>query len=195
MASKSVNAGKFLFLLTFSVLARQPSRAASPLLRSLRGGGGDPPCVYWKAGGGDLQYIYSCSFTALEAWVDFNEVLRLLIWWRGQLILFSCQRSLRRCLMQPSTIDLGTTALSSPTAWDTAVALGGGRSFIAALALASGLLEEDSILLLCMLGWIFRRQATALATALFGPWPNSSFGRRNRLRSPHHCWSGLRLQS
>jgi hypothetical protein len=28
---------------------------------------------------------------------------------------------------------------------------------------------------LCMSGWIFRRRATASATALFGPWPYSSF--------------------
>ncbi len=41
----------------FSVLARQPSRAADPLLRSSRGGGGGAggtPPVYWHAGGGDL---------------------------------------------------------------------------------------------------------------------------------------------
>ncbi len=39
-----------------SVLARQPSRAADPLLHSSRGGGGGrgTPPVYWQAGGGDL---------------------------------------------------------------------------------------------------------------------------------------------
>jgi hypothetical protein len=29
-------------------------------------------------------------------------------------------------------------------------------------------------MLLCMLGWIFKRWATSSATALFGPWPDSS---------------------
>jgi hypothetical protein len=37
-----------------SVLARQLSQAADPLLRSLRGGGG-PPSVYWQSLGGDLH--------------------------------------------------------------------------------------------------------------------------------------------
>ncbi len=39
----------------FSVLARQPSRAADFLLRSARGGGMGTPPVYWHTGGGDLH--------------------------------------------------------------------------------------------------------------------------------------------
>jgi hypothetical protein len=46
-----------------SVLARQPSRAADSLLRSLRGGDGDPPCVC--IGIQEVEtYIYSRTYTA-----------------------------------------------------------------------------------------------------------------------------------
>jgi hypothetical protein len=37
---------------------------------------------------------------------------------------------------------------------------------------------------LSMPGWIFGRRATASAAALFGPWPDSSFARRNPHPSP-----------
>ncbi len=37
-----------------------------------------------------------------------------------------------------------------------------------------------------MPGWIFRRQATASATALFGLWPDSSMRLAEVVR--HHCW-------
>jgi hypothetical protein len=50
----------------------------------------------------------------------------------------------------------------------TAVATGGGRSFYSYTILATALLEEESSLL-CLPGWIFRRQAMASAKALFGP--------------------------
>jgi hypothetical protein len=43
----------FHIFFSVSVLARQPSRAADPLLRFSRGGG--TPSVYWQAGGGDLH--------------------------------------------------------------------------------------------------------------------------------------------
>jgi hypothetical protein len=45
-----------------------------------------------------------------------------------------------------------------------------------------------------MFGWIFRRRATASATALFGPWPYSSLVRRSLRPLPHCHRSGLRLQ-
>jgi hypothetical protein len=45
-----------------------------------------------------------------------------------------------------------------------------------------------------MFGWIFRRQATASATALFGPWLYSSFFRRSLRPLPHCHLSGLRLR-
>ncbi len=49
-----------LFTVT-SVLARQPSRAADPLLRSSRGGEGDPPLCIGKQEVG--TYIYSLLYT------------------------------------------------------------------------------------------------------------------------------------
>jgi hypothetical protein len=45
-----------------------------------------------------------------------------------------------------------------------------------------------------MFGWIFRRRATASATALFGPWPYSSLVRRSLCPSPHRHRSGRRLR-
>jgi hypothetical protein len=45
-----------------------------------------------------------------------------------------------------------------------------------------------------MFGWIFRRRATASATALFGPWPYSSIFRRSLCPLPHCHRSGLRLR-
>jgi hypothetical protein len=58
-----------------TVLARQPSRAADPLLRSLRGGGeGDPLLCIGKQEVG--TYIYSLLYThTLGSWDDFFEVL------------------------------------------------------------------------------------------------------------------------
>jgi hypothetical protein len=47
---------------------------------------------------------------------------------------------------------------------------------------------------LCMSGWIFRGRATASATALFGPWPYSSFVRWSLRPLPYCHWSGLRLR-
>jgi hypothetical protein len=52
---------------------------------------------------------------------------------------------------------------------------------------------------LCMSGWIFRGWATASATALFGPWPYSSFVRRSLRPLPHcgrpNCGFGWRRSS
>ncbi len=48
--------------------------------------------------------------------------------------------------------------------------------------------------MLSMFGWIFRGWAMASATALFGPWPYSSFVRRSLRPLPHCRWSGLRLR-
>jgi hypothetical protein len=87
---------------------------------------------------------------------------------------FSGRRSLRPCLLQPSTIHFGTTALSSPCGRDTAIPLDGGRSFIAASYPSNWPFGGGLYSVLCMPGWIFRRRATALATALFGPWPDLS---------------------
>jgi hypothetical protein len=53
----------------WSVLARQPSRAADSLLRSSRGGGMGTPPVYWQAGG---RGLYIASYTqTLGSWDDF----------------------------------------------------------------------------------------------------------------------------
>ena len=53
--------------------------------------------------------------------------------------------------------------------------------------------------MLCMSGWIFRGWATASATALFGPWPYSSFARRSLRPLPHsgrpNCGFGWRRSS
>jgi hypothetical protein len=57
---------------------------------------------------------------------------------------------------------------------DTAVAPGGGHSFIAASCPCNWPFGGGLYSVMCMLGWIFRRRATASATALFGPWPDSS---------------------
>jgi hypothetical protein len=45
-----------------------------------------------------------------------------------------------------------------------------------------------------MSGWILRGRAKASATALFGPWPYSSFVRRSLRPLPHCRWSGLQLR-
>jgi hypothetical protein len=87
---------------------------SSPL--PLAGGRGDSP-VYWQAGGGDLHiYVagHICTVHRALGRFLFFSVLQLLIWWRGQWTLFLGKRNLRRCLLQPSTIHLGTTAWSSP---------------------------------------------------------------------------------
>jgi hypothetical protein len=47
---------------------------------------------------------------------------------------------------------------------------------------------------LCMFGWIFRGRATALATALFGPWLYSSFVWRSLCPSSRQHRSGRRLE-
>jgi hypothetical protein len=65
-----------------SVLARQPSRAADTLLRSSRGGEGDPPCVLASRRWGPIYIAGRVQCT--EPWVDFFEVLQLLMWWRSQ---------------------------------------------------------------------------------------------------------------
>ncbi len=65
---------------TVPVLARQPSRAANPLLRSSQGG--DPLCVL-ASGRWGPTYIASYSHT-LGSWVDFYEVLQPLMWWRNR---------------------------------------------------------------------------------------------------------------
>jgi hypothetical protein len=69
-------------ILVHSVLARQPSRAADSLLRSLRGGDGDPLCALASRRWGPI-YIASYTHT-LGSWVDFYEVLQLLMWWRNR---------------------------------------------------------------------------------------------------------------
>jgi hypothetical protein len=67
----------------YSVLARQPLRAADPLLRSSRGGGeGDPLCVLASRRWGPTYIAGRVQCT--EPWVDFFEVLQLLMWWRSQ---------------------------------------------------------------------------------------------------------------
>jgi hypothetical protein len=48
-----------------------------------------------------------------------------------------------------------------------------GVAFIAANTLATGLSREE-VSSLCILGWNFRGRATAMATALLGPWLDSS---------------------
>jgi hypothetical protein len=60
------------------------SRAERPILSSApRGGGdGDPPCVLAYRRWGPI-YI-AVHTQRMELWVDFFEVLRLLIWWESQ---------------------------------------------------------------------------------------------------------------
>ncbi len=71
-----------------SVLAQQPSRAADPLLRSSQGGEeGDSLCVLASVRWGPTYIAGRVQCT--EPWADFFEVLQLLMWWRGQQILFS----------------------------------------------------------------------------------------------------------
>jgi hypothetical protein len=71
------------------------------------------------------------------------------------------------CSLPPST--LGLQHRLWPMVWDTAIAPDGGNSFIAAPYPSNWPFGGGLYSVLCMLGWIFRRRATASATALFGP--------------------------
>ncbi len=95
--------------------AAKPSGRSSPPLLAGGDGARDPPCVLasWRWGP-----IYIAVHTQrMELWATSLKFWRLLMWWKGQSILFAGQRNLRRCLLQPSIIHLGTMASSSPTAW------------------------------------------------------------------------------
>ncbi len=125
----NVSKTKFIIFHTKSVPARQPSWAVAFLhsLSALR---------KWE---GTLSVIlanrrWGPTYTAvheqyLEPWADFSELLQLLIWWRGQQILFLAKEASGAafCNLPPST--LGLQHRLRPRPWDTAVAQGGGRSF------------------------------------------------------------------
>ncbi len=66
-----------ILLCALAVLARQPSRAADSLLRSLRGGDGDPPCLLAYRRWGPIYIAVHAQ--RMELWVHFFEVLRLLM--------------------------------------------------------------------------------------------------------------------
>jgi hypothetical protein len=71
--------------------------------------GGEPPLCIGKHEVGTYIDVQPFVHTQVPgAWADFFEILQLLIWWRGQRILF------HGCLLQPSTIHLRTTASSLP---------------------------------------------------------------------------------
>jgi hypothetical protein len=65
------------------------SRAERPILSSApRGGGdGDPPCLLAHRRWGPIYIAVHTQRMGL--WVNFFEVLRLLMWWESQLILFA----------------------------------------------------------------------------------------------------------
>ncbi len=52
---------------------------------------------------------------------------------------------------------------------------GGGRSLHGCICPSNRPFGGELLSVFCLFGWIFRRRATASATALFGPWPYSSF--------------------
>jgi hypothetical protein len=66
----------------------------------------------------------------------------------------------------------------------TAIAPGGGRSLYSCIYPSNWPFGGELQSALCKPGWIFRGWATASATALFGPWPCSSFVRRSLHPSP-----------
>ncbi len=73
--------------------------------------------------------------------------------------------------LPPSTLGLRHRLRLRP---DTAVAPGGGRSLYGCICPSNRPFGGELSSVICMSGWIFRRRATASATALFGPWPYSS---------------------
>ncbi len=133
--------------------------------------GWDPPVTLAIRRRGPA-YIASYSQN-LEPWPVFFEVLQLLIWLKGLWIPFLTKEDSCSAFSSLPSSTLGLWHRLRPVAWDTAVALAGGGSFYSCSVLATGLLEEEPSVL-CILGWILRRQAMALASALFGPWPDSS---------------------
>jgi hypothetical protein len=134
----------------FAVLPRQPSRAADPLLCSLRGGG--PHLCIGKQEVG--TYIYSRTYTA-------HGALGALLWSFTAAYVVGASRSFSLakeasgaafCSLPPPTLGLQHRLRLRP---DTAVAPGRGRSLytVAAVALVTGLLEESSLVYsVCLVG-------------------------------------------
>ncbi len=77
----------FYFCLKISTgPAAEPSGRSSPPL--LAGGGWGPPCALASYRRWGPIYI-AVHTQRMELWVDFSEVLRLLMWWESQQILFA----------------------------------------------------------------------------------------------------------
>jgi hypothetical protein len=93
------------------VLARQPLRAADPLLRSSRGGEGDPPLCIGKQ---EVGPTYIASYThTLGSWDDSFWSFTAVNVKGTSVTTWADERNLRRCLMQLSDTCFGTTASSS----------------------------------------------------------------------------------
>jgi hypothetical protein len=142
---------------------------------------GTPP-VYWQAGGGDLYilpYIHN-------AWSSGQTSLKFYGCYCGGRASrsFSLAKEVSGaafCSLPPPTLGLRHRLRLRP---GTAVAPGGGRSLYSCICPSKRPFGGELSNVFCMPGWIFRRRATASATAPFGPWPCSSLDRRSLRPSP-----------